>query len=134
MISTQAETLIPNTLFELKLSILTYSVGTEVLLISKKTFLATDVLHNIAITVFVFLKSSINFKIIYSQISKLLAPVIASVPDNPLKFVFSGKLKFNSELVAQGGLPTTNTLSLLNSDLFILYLKKSSLMIRIFLS
>ena len=51
-----------------------------------------------------------------------------------LKFVFSGKLKFNSELVAQGGLPTTNTLSLLNSDLFILYLKKSSLMIRIFLS
>ena len=48
---------------------------------------------------------------LYSQISKLLAPVIASIPFKSLKFVFMGMLSEpradNVLLVTHGGLPIT---------------------------
>lgn len=48
---------------------------------------------------------------IYSQISKLLAPVIASIPFKRLKFAFTGKLSEPSAdnilFVTHGGLPIT---------------------------
>jgi len=63
------------------------------------------------IVLFVCLYSPISFKIIYSQISKLDEPVIASIPRKPLKLVLGGRLKDNSEFVAQGGFPMTKTQS-----------------------
>ena len=70
----------PNILFASKLSIFIYSVPVEVRFSSCKTFLATDVLQSMAITASVFLNVLTSLRMIYSQISKLLAPVMTSFP------------------------------------------------------
>lgn len=95
IIRTHADALIPKPFLALNLSILRSFVAILFLEISTRMFLATDVLQSIAIVLFVFLNAFNIFNIIYSQISKFEAPVMASVPDSPLKFVFSGKLKYN---------------------------------------
>ena len=125
MYNKHAGALIPKTFEESKLYILRSSTHTSFLSSSSNTFRATDVLQSIAIATFLLTDFSINFNIIYSHITKLLAPVIASVPLNLLKFSFSGKLKFNSEFVAQGGFPRNNV-SVSPTYFSILYVKKLS--------
>ena len=98
-----------------------------------KIFLATAVLQSIQITVFVSLYSFISCKIIYSQISKLLAPVIASIPFNPLKLALTGKLvepRVDRVLfVTHGGFPRTRIFDLSFMRSFDEKRKKSELMI-----
>ena len=109
IIKIHADTEIPKTLFPSKRSTSTLRCATSFRAISIKIFRATVVLQSIQITLFVFLYSPSNFKIIYSQISKLEVPVIASIPRSPLKFCFVGKLLVWLELLTHGGFPITRT-------------------------
>ena len=104
--------MIRNTFRESNVYILTRSTGTSFLSSSSSTFLATDVLQSMAILTFFPSDPSISFRMIYSQISKLLAPVSASVPLRPLKLTFCGRLNFRFAFIAQGGFPIKSVSSL----------------------
>ena len=75
--------------------------------------------------------------IIYSEISKLLFPVIASIPRILSKFFLSGKLSLpraeSSEFVTHGGFPTKRIFSFseINSFIFGRERKKSLFKIEI---
>lgn len=134
MINRHAFALIPNTLFALNSKISQEENLICVRFISMKTFLATDALHSIAIVAFVPCNDAISCKIMYSHISKLLAPVMASMPFNPLKFIFTGVLSEakldNVLLLTHGGFPTINKWSFSFAIVFKSKVKKSAFTIR----
>ncbi len=78
-----------------------------------RTLRATVVLHNIASTASRPCIASKRRSKIHSEMSKLLFPVIASMPRRLAEFRFSGRFALfrqpNSAFVTQGGLPRTRT-------------------------
>ena len=110
-VNKHASTATPNVACESIRCIVARSSGSSSPHACAKTLRATLVLHSIANVAFLP-RSPLNKRdIIHSETSKLLLPVSASIPRDPIVFDFSGRfvprIAPNSELQTQGGLPTT---------------------------